>query len=507
MMSVKVVTGSLRTATAACARTTTSRMGLRQYSTENDGEPTFNECVGIYFDEAAKKTNWSPTLLSNMKEVNSMISFKFSINDDKDPTKIHTIHGYRAQHSHHRLPCKGGIRYAKMVNEDEVKALASLMTWKCAQVDVPFGGAKGGVVIDPKEWSVGQLEKITRSYTAELIKHNFIGPGIDVPAPDMGTGPREMSWICDTFRNFKPEEVAGQGCVTGKPLEQGGIQGRMEATGLGVYFGIRELTAQEDVMKPLGLTPGLRGKRIIVQGFGNVGYHTANYFHEAGAKVTTIIEYNGFVHNPQGLNIPELAAHYAATKSILGFKGADSQPGNGREALEFDCDILIPAALERQINKENAPRIKARIIGEAANGPTTPGADQILNDKKIIVVPDMYLNAGGVVVSYFEWLKNLSNVRFGRLNRRFDERRGSFIVDALTRAKIDLTDDERRYIIQGATERDLAHSGLEDTMISSLRQIQTTAAKHGVTFRVAAYMNSINKVAKVTQGRGSMFAA
>lgn len=474
---------------------------------EADGEPTFNECVGIYFNEAAKHTPWSGDVLHELKEVNSLLAFKFSIEDEKDATKMHTIYAYRAQHSHHRLPCKGGIRYSLLVNEDEVRALSSLMTWKCAVVDVPFGGGKGGIVIDPSKWSVAQLEKITRSYTAELIKRNFIGPGIDVPAPDMGTGGREMSWIVDTYRQFRPNEVSGQGCVTGKPIEQGGIDGRTEATGLGVFFGVRELMSQADTTAALGLTPGLKDKRVIVQGFGNVGLYSALYFAKAGAKVTTIVEHDGFVHNANGLDVPALQAHRQATGSILHFKGAETQVGNGVVGIEKECDILIPAALEKQITVANAHKIKAKVIGEAANGPTTPDADKILAAKGVIVLPDLYLNAGGVVVSYFEWLKNLSNVRFGRLQRRFDERRGNIIVNALTRHNIDLTEEERLGIMHGATERDLAHSGLEDTMISSLYQIQETARKNNISLRKAAYVNAINKVAKVTVGSGRMFSS
>lgn len=480
-------------------------VGALRHMSGAEGEPTFNECVELYFDEAAAKTSWSPDVLKELKVVNSLLTFKFSIEDEKDRTKVHTIHAYRAQHSHHRLPTKGGIRFASMVNEDEVRALSSLMTWKCAVVDVPFGGAKGGVVINPRHFSVQQLEKITRSYTAELIKRNFIGPGIDVPAPDMGTGAREMSWIVDTFRQFRPNETAGQGCVTGKPLEMGGIDGRTEATGLGVYYGTRELVEQKDTAAAFGWTPTLKDKKIVVQGFGNVGYYAAKYFSEAGAKVIAVLEHDGYVCNPLGLDIKALQAHHAETRSILNFQGGESVPGNSQHALEMECDILIPAALEQQITAANAPKIKAKVISEAANGPTTPGADKILNQRGIIVLPDLYMNAGGVVVSYFEWLKNLSNVRFGRLNRRFDERRGSFIVDALERNNIHLLDDERRAIIQGATERDLAHSGLEDTMISALGQIQKTAKEHNVSLRVAAYMNAINKVAKVSVGASRIF--
>lgn len=470
-------------------------------------EPSFYKCVGIYFDEAAKYTTWPKGVLHEIKEVDSVLSFKVSIADEKDPNVIHSIDCYRSQHSHHRLPCKGGIRFSAHADLDETKALSSLMTWKCAVVDVPFGGGKGSVAINPKDWSVAQLEKITRSYTAELVKRNFIGPGLDVPAPDMGTGGREMAWIVDTYRQFNPHEPAGQGCVTGKPLEHGGIDGRTEATGLGVFFGVRELLNQADTAASLGLTPGVKGKTVVIQGFGNVGYYSALYFSQAGAKVTTIVEYDGYVHNPEGLDIAALQAHRVATGSILHFKGAtETQVGNSITGIEKECDILIPGALEQQITAENAHRIKAKVVGEAANGPTTPAADKILAAKGIVVLPDMYLNAGGVVVSYFEWLKNLSNVRFGRLTRRFDEHRGNAVVNVLKRHGLDVTAAEKDRIVHGATERDLAHSGLEDTMISSLYQIQATAKKHNVSYRHAAFINAINKVAKVVSGSGRMLA-
>jgi glutamate dehydrogenase (NAD(P)+) len=468
-------------------------------------EPSFNECVEIYFNQASKYTNWSTGVLDQLRNVKSMLSFKISIEDEKDPNKTHSIQAYRAQHSFHRLPTKGGIRYSEMVNADEVQALASLMTWKCAVCDVPFGGAKGGVVVDPKKFSVRQLEKITRSYTTELIRRNFIGPGLDVPAPDMGTGAREMSWIVDTFRTIKPEEVSGQGCVTGKPLEQGGIDGRTEATGLGVYFGVRELLRTEAKQKIFGIKNlRMEDQRIVVQGFGNVGYHAAMYFSQQKAKILCVIEHDGYVYNSNGLDVDALLAHKQKTGSILHFAGAEkTQVGDGIKGLEIECDVLAPCAMEQQITKANAHLIKAKIIAEGANGPTTPAADAILHARGIIVLPDMYLNAGGVVVSYFEWLKNLTNVRFGRLNRRFDERRGSFIVDALKRSgHINLTDFEANQIVHGATEKDLAHSGLEDTMISSFHQILKTAQDKKVSLRFAAWINAINKVAKVSAGRG-----
>eukprot|EP00049_Salpingoeca_infusionum_P017197 m.352103 g.352103 ORF g.352103 m.352103 type:complete len:533 (+) comp16441_c0_seq1:205-1803(+) len=478
------------------------------------GEPTFNESVEMYFDLAAEQLRgkFTPGILQHVKEVNSAIEFTFSVEAEADPKHLYNIKSYRAQHSHHRVPCKGGIRFSKHVNMDEVKALASLMTYKCAVVDVPFGGGKGGIVIEPKDFTPDELEKITRTYTMHLIKHNFIGPGIDVPAPDMGTGPQEMAWIIDTYRNFKPDDVAGQGAVTGKPLEMGGIQGRTEATGLGVYYGIRELFKKEDMLEPLGLSTGLRDKSVIVQGFGNVGYYTAKYFTEkGGSRVTTIAERDGYVYNEEGLDIEALQQHMLETGSILNFAGGKSVEGDSRVALEHECDILIPAALEQQLNRDNARKIKAKVIGEAANGPTTPTADNILHGRGVLIVPDLYLNAGGVVVSYFEWLKNLSNVRFGRLTRRFDEQRGEAIVSVLRKNNLTVEDFEVESIIRGASERDLAHSGLHDTMKSSFEQILKKQAELSTpdfkpSLRLAAFAVAVDKVATVLATKGFMLA-
>lgn len=322
-----------------------------------------------------------------------------------------------------------------------------------------------------------------------------------------------MAWIVDTFRQFKPDEVAGQGAVTGKPLEQGGISGRTEATGLGVYYGCREVLNDAAWCEKLGLTPGVAGKRIAVQGFGNVGSYSAEFFHQNKAKVTTIVEHDGYIHNPEGLDIPALKKWVAEKKSILHFPGAKTQVGNGNEGLEVECDVLVPAALEKQLTIRNAHKIKAKIIGEGANGPTTPEADAIFNERGIVVLPDLYMNAGGVIVSYFEWLKNLANVRFGRLNRRFDESRGQAIVRALDSiAPNALTAEQKASIARGASEKDLAHSGLEDSMIEALKQMRRTqteveaATGKKISLRVAAYVCAINKVAKVVQGRGSMMS-
>lgn len=456
---------------------------------------SFFQSVEKSFDKAAKLTKWDKGLLEQIKACNSIYSMRFPVK--MDDGRIEVIEAYRVQHSQHKSPCKGGIRFSDEVNQDEVMALASLMTYKCAIVNVPFGGGKGGIKINPRKYSPYELEKITRRYTAELVKKNFIGPGIDVPAPDYGTGEREMAWIVDTYQSLKPGEIDAAGCVTGKPITQGGVRGRKEATGLGVFFGIREVCNMPDVMAKLGLTTGVKGKRLVVQGLGNVGYHSAKFFREHGAIVVSIAEYEGAIYKEDGINEEELFQHRKATGSILNFPGATNLAKN-TDALELECDILIPAALENVINGENAPRVKAKIIGEAANGPLTPEADEVFAAKGTLVVPDMYLNAGGVTVSYFEWLKNLSHVRYGRMEKRFTENMNTHIlsqIEELSGKKVG--DTARNLIMHGADEVDLVHSGLEETMISATREIMDIwhANPEIPDMRTAAYVSAINKVA------------
>ena len=460
-------------------------------STENN-HYSFFEGVERNFDKAAKYTRFEQGILEQIKACNSVYRMKFPVRIGET---VEVIEAYRIQHSHHKLPCKGGIRYSMDVNQDEVMALSALMTYKCAIVNVPFGGAKGGIKINPKKYTPYELEKITRRYTAELVKKNFIGAGIDVPAPDYGTGSREMSWIADTYASLKPGDVDAMGCVTGKPVSQGGVRGRTEATGLGVFYGLRELCNTAEEMAKLGLSTGVKDKKVIVQGLGNVGYHAAKYFSEAGSKLVGIAEYEGGVYNANGLDLEALVAHRKSTGSILNFPGATNVT-NSAEVLEMECDILIPAALENVINADNADRIKAKIIGEAANGPLTPEADVVLNAKGVIVVPDMYLNAGGVTVSYFEWLKNLSHVRYGRLEKRFSENQSGTIlesVEALTGKKV--SDIERKQIMHGPDEVDLVYSGLEDTMIGSFQEIRETMISLNIPdLRTAAFVTAINKI-------------
>lgn len=450
--------------------------------------------VDAYFDRAARLTDHPTGLLNQIRQCNSVYSFTYPV---RKGDSYETITAWRAEHSHHKLPVKGGIRYSIEASEDEVIALATLMTYKCAIVDVPFGGAKGAVKIDPKNYTEEELQRITRRYTTELIKKNFIGPAVDVPAPDYGTGAREMAWIADTYLAFHGEQIDALGCVTGKSVAQGGIRGRTEATGLGVYYGLRDACNVAEDMKELGLEPGIAGKTVVVQGLGNVGYYAAKFCQEGGAVLVGVSEYEGAIHCPDGIDLDKLMAHRRDTGSILNFPGATNLASR-EEGLELECDILIPAALENQITRENAPRIKAKIIGEAANGPVTSHAEEILESKNIMVLPDVYLNAGGVTVSYFEWLKNLSHVRFGRMGKRFEQGAYERILDIIkSKTGAEVSKEEYEMIARGADEKDLVYSGLEETMINSYQQIREIyKSREGVSnLRTAAFINAIDKIA------------
>jgi glutamate dehydrogenase (NAD(P)+) len=462
---------------------------------------SFFDSVNEVVDKAAQHTSHPRGVIEQIKAVNSVYRMSFPIRRDNGELEI--IAAWRAQHSHHRSPTKGGIRYAPNVNEDEVQALAALMSYKCAVVDVPFGGAKGGVRIDARKYSVGELERITRRYTFELVRKNFIGPGQDVPAPDYGTGAREMTWVVDTYQQIRTDEINAVACVTGKPVEHGGIRGRTEATGRGVYFGLKELCSDPKLMAAFGLTAGIGGKRVVVQGLGNVGYHAAKFCCEGGAILVGVCEREGAIAAPNGMDLEAVMAHLRDTGSVLGAPGTTTLPDR-MAGLELPCDILIPAALEQQITEENAPRIQAKIIGEGANGPTTPKADAILAARGVLVVPDIYLNAGRVTVSYFEWLKNLSHVRFGRMEKRFEEGVYARLVTAMesTTGKA-FSDADRRRLSQGAGEEDIVNSGLEETMVvgwQTLRETQLAAG--GIDARTAAFVSAINKIAISYADRG-----
>ncbi|TXK52191.1 Glu/Leu/Phe/Val dehydrogenase [Pontibacter qinzhouensis] len=458
----------------------------------NEGK-RFLDSVHQFFDSAASYSRLDPGILAQIKACNSVYKVSFPVEIDG---KVEVVEGIRVQHSHHKLPSKGGIRYSIQVDEDEVKALATLMTFKCAVVDVPFGGAKGGVKINPRTSSAKTLEKVTRRFATELIKKNLIGPGIDVPAPDYGTGSREMAWIADTYQTFKYGDANALGCVTGKPVGQGGIRGRSEATGLGVYFGIRETLLDTELLKGKGLDgQTMEGKRIIVQGLGNVGYHAALFCQQDGAIITGIAEREGGIFDPNGIDIKDAFKHRTESGSILNYKNARNYE-NSLDLLEMDCDILIPAALENQIHKDNAANIKAKIIAEGANGPVTRNAEEILIQRGIVIIPDLYLNAGGVTVSYFEWLKNLSNVRFGRMGKRAEEASHRRLVNAIESSSgKSLSPQERALLIQGSDEISLVRSGLEDTMINAYHEIRDVMDQQKIqSLRTAAFLTAIEKI-------------
>jgi glutamate dehydrogenase (NAD(P)+) len=456
---------------------------------------SFLDQVNQAFDHAATFTHHDPTLLGNIKACKNLFYTSFPIK--RDDGGIEVMHAWRAEHSHHKLPCKGGIRYAENVDADEVQALAALMTYKCALVDVPFGGAKGGIRLNPKRYSTDELERITRRYVFELVRKNFMGPGLDVPAPDVGTSSREMAWIADTYTQLRPGELDALGCVTAKPVSAGGIRGRTEATGRGVFYGTREVCNVAEDMKALGLTPGIAGKRVVVQGLGNVGYFAAKFFQEAGAILVGLAESEGAIANPKGLDLAKVMAHRRERKTILNFPGA-SNLAHREDALELECDILIPAALERQITGENAGRVKAKIVVEAANGPTTPEADEILDQRNVMVIPDAYINAGGVTVSYFEWVKNLGHVRFGRMQKRYEQAAYTRLLQAVeTVAGKRFTTEQVAQVTHGADEEDLVNSGLEETMIGAYHPIRELwkEKREKVDLRIAAMIVAIDKVA------------
>jgi glutamate dehydrogenase (NAD(P)+) len=456
---------------------------------------SFYDSVQHYFNKAAAHTGLPEGLLQQIGVCNAVYRMHFPL---KVGGSVKVIEAYRVQHSHHRSPTKGGIRYSRHVSQEEVMALATLMTYKCAIVDVPFGGAKGGVKISPWEYTEDELERITRRYTAELIKRDLIGPGVDVPAPDYGTGAREMAWIYDTYRTFKGTDINAAGAVTGKPVGTNGIRGRQEATGRGVFYGIREACEMEKDMQKLGLKKGIEGKTFVVQGLGNVGSYAAKILQEEGnAKMVGVAEVEGAIYNPEGIDIFELLKHRDEHQTILNFPGVEAfDKDNRHKGLEFECDILIPAALENQITMENAHNIKAQIIAEAANGPVTAPAEEVLIEAGKLIIPDLYLNAGGVTVSYFEWLKNLSHIRFGRLQKRFDQNQYQTLVGLIESKTGKPVNEREKSIIKGADEIDLVRSGLEETMVAAYQQIREVMDENPEVkdLRTAAFLLAILKI-------------
>ncbi len=460
------------------------------------GSMSFSQSVNHMADRAFAALDTDPGIAATIKAGSATLEVRFPI---EIKGKIEIFTGWRSVHSTHRLPAKGGIRFAPIVDQDEVEALAALMTYKCAIVDVPFGGSKGGLMIDPSKYDRADMEKITRRFARELIRKGFLSPATNVPAPDMGTGEREMAWITDTYKHLHPEDLNYLGCVTGKPVAHGGIRGRTEATGRGVVYAIREFFRHSDCVAATGMEGDLSGKRVVVQGLGNVGYHTAKLLSEEdGCKIIAVIERDGALVNPAGLDIEAIHQFIIAHKTVRGYPDAVLVE-DGKSALAMDCDILIPAALEAQITRDNAATIQARLIVEAANGPVTFEADEMLCRRGVTILPDAYINAGGVTVSYFEWVRNLAHIRFGRMERRYDEMRGEHLLRAIeSMTEHPIPDWIKKELVQGANELDLVRSGLDDTMRLAFQQIKQVFDSNEKVhdYRTAAYVVAIEKISR-----------
>ena len=471
-------------------------------------EPSFKESIDILFNKAISLTDLPSGIIEKIRVCNSTYIVRFGV---RLRGEIYTFTGYRSVHSEHMEPVKGGIRYAPNVNQDEVEALAALMTYKCALVDAPFGGSKGALCINPKEWTEAELEKITRRFAYELIKRDLINPSQNVPAPDMGTSEREMAWIADQYSRIHTTDINAKACVTGKPVHMGGIPGRVEATGRGIQYALREFFRHKQDVKRANLDGGLDGKKIILQGFGNVGYHAAKFLSEEdNAIITAVIEHDGAIIDENGINPEDLKSHIDSIGGIQGYpKGYFIEKSKSMSVLEQQCDILIPAAVEGVINEENANRIRAKLIIEAANGPVTANADRILLDKGIVIIPDLYANAGGVTVSYFEWVKNLGHIRFGRMQRRQEELKHDILVSELNRilenAGISqgFSESFKDKYLKGAEEIDLVRSGLDDTMRTAYQKMSELWNNNPKVqdLRTAAYLLAIEKVAKSYQNK------
>jgi glutamate dehydrogenase (NAD(P)+) len=455
----------------------------------------FYEDVNRYFAEGARHCAIPSGILRQLETCNAVYRISFPVVGEDGEVQV--MEAYRAEHSHHRLPTKGGIRFSRSVSQGEIMALAALMTWKCALVNVPFGGAKGGVCVDPRAHSPAFLERVTRRFTAELIKKRFIGPDVDVPAPDVGTGPREMGWIADTYKHHGPDTLNALACVTGKSLHGHGVAGREEATGLGTILCLEQVLAEPEDVKALGWQgTGLDGRSLIVQGLGNVGLHAARAARERGARVVGISVSDGALLDEKGLDPDAVLAYRREHRTLEGFPGARflAEPAL---LLEEECDVLVPAALEHAVTGENAPRIRARVIAEAANGPVDPDANAILRERGCLIVPDIYANAGGVIVSYFEWIKNLSHVSFERMTRRYQQISNNRILDAISRLTgKSLPPDEAALLLQAPNEIDFVRTALENTMAISYEKIRELWKRRALPdLRTGAYLSAIESVA------------
>ena len=458
-------------------------------------KPTFKENVDAFVTLTSKIIRIPKDIIEYIKLSHSVIQVTVGV---KIKNTICNFIGWRAVHSEHRLPSKGGIRFSSDVSQDDTEALAALMTYKCAVVNVPFGGSKGSLKINPNNYSEKELRLITKNYATKLAKKGFLNPALNVPAPDIGTSEKEMVWIMDAYKNLFPEDINYLACVTGKPVEHGGISGRDGATGRGAEEAIREYFRQPKLLKKTKLKEKLKDNSIIIQGFGKVGKTLAlDLYNRDQGKIIAIGDASGYLINQYGIDINKLSKHYLKNKKIDQFKGAKFIK-KAQDVLLLNCDILIPAATESVITLNNVNKIKAKLIIEAANGPITYRADQILNKRGVHILPDIFVNAGGVVVSYYEWVKNISHIRFGRLQRRFDEQKMRDVIAAISKTtNKSISSSLYKKITAGATEKDLAYSGLEDTMREAFQEILEEKNKNKkLNFRTAAYAIALKKLRK-----------
>mmetsp|Transcript_15460 Transcript_15460/g.15436 ORF Transcript_15460/g.15436 Transcript_15460/m.15436 type:complete len:496 (+) Transcript_15460:27-1514(+) len=477
------------------------RAPFRQMSSGPSTEPNFLEMVNMYFDKAAKHTDIKPEVLELIKTCDTVLRVTLPLKRDDGSIKYYKA--YRAQHSHHRLPCKGGTRYALDVDLNEVEALSFLMTLKCACVNLPFGGGKGGITVDPKTLSLGERERLTRRYALELSKKGFLSPAADVPGPDLGTGELEMAWMMDTYKSLNPTNLNAVACTTGKPLEMGGIPGRAESTGLGLYYALREFLKDKKYTDKVELPTGINGKKVIVQGFGNVGYWACHFLQKDGAKILGVIEPSGSVFNENGIDVDDLKAFMIQHRTLKGYPKAELVE-DGQEVFTRKTDIIIPAAVERSVHGGNAPNFQCKILAEGANGPTTPKGEEALEKKGVLVLPDLLMNAGGVTVSFFEYVKNLGHIKPGLLTKRWQGKRNRSIIEAIATLKgiskeeLEAKSADWKKLAEGASELDLVYSGLEQIMSEAVHETKETSERLGVNLRIAAYVNSLQRIDDAT---------
>ena len=480
----------------------------KTFSSVPDNEPSFLKMVEMFFNKASESCKVKPDLLELIKKPNT--SVKINIPLIRDDGTYTTVEGFRCHHKQHRLPVKGGTRIADSVEQSEVEALALLMSLKLAVVEVPYGGAKGGIKMNQKNFSKKEIERVLRRYIVELAKYNIIGPGIDVPGPDVGTGEWHMDIMKDTYHTlYGMKDFNSTGIVTGKSIENGGIRGRPESTGLGVFYSIRNVLMNdelEELRKKHHIAKGIKGKKVIVQGFGAVGYNACKFLEQEGAIIVGVQEFDGCVYNEGGINVEELKAYLTKNGGVRGFSSFI-----GKESIiGKECDILIPAAMEKSINKNNVSEIKAKLIAEGGNGTTSFEADKLLQKKGVLIIPDILCNAGGVTCSYFEWLKNIEHKQPGRLTNNWEKKSKEIFLVAIENEmqKVGLNvnfDKIDKTAMRGGADIELVYTGLDFIMTKSLNNLVKISKERNVNLRIAAYVDAIERIAASYESVGLSF--